>query len=252
MICPYCRNQVPDGLQNCPHCGSPLKITTTQPQEQNINQQQSQQIQSDQVNSNLMQNTNQQPEPTGNVENNLQQPKENIQQNTNKQITNNDVKKNNNFMPIIFLIVIIIGVVIFLNIRKNNETESNNEPTNQIENNEPNINNDNNNNNNNNAETQSGSEKNSQKFEVKFHVLSKEEGGRHTPFFSNYEPDFIISGNKFDGSITLPTGVEMVNPGDDITITVNLKTPTEINIGTEVQMQEGQRIVATGTVTKVY
>ena len=93
----------------------------------------------------------------------------------------------------------------------------------------------------------------SAKFEANVYVLSKEEGGRHTPFFNNYRPQFYFRTTDITGTITLPSGVEMVNPGDkDVKMTVELISNVAMEVGTEFSIREGGRTVGKGTVTKVY
>lgn len=89
------------------------------------------------------------------------------------------------------------------------------------------------------------------KFESKVYVLTKEEGGRHTPFFSNYRPQFYFRTTDVTGVIELPEGVEMVMPGDNTTMTVELIHPIAIEDGTKFSIREGGRTVGSGVVTKV-
>ena len=89
------------------------------------------------------------------------------------------------------------------------------------------------------------------KFEGEIYVLSKEEGGRHTPFFNNYRPQFYVSTTDVTGSITLPAGTEMVMPGDNVKITVELITPIALELGTKFAIREGGRTVGAGVVTKI-
>ena len=88
-------------------------------------------------------------------------------------------------------------------------------------------------------------------FEAEVYVLSKEEGGRHTPFFANYRPQFYFRTTDVTGVITLPEGVEMVMPGDNITITVELIHPIAIEQGTKFSIREGGRTVGAGVVSKI-
>jgi len=88
-------------------------------------------------------------------------------------------------------------------------------------------------------------------FEAQVYVLSKEEGGRHTPFFANYRPQFYFRTTDVTGVITLPAGVEMVMPGDDVTITVELIHPIAIEQGTKFSIREGGRTVGAGVVSKI-
>ena len=89
------------------------------------------------------------------------------------------------------------------------------------------------------------------KFEAEVYVLSKEEGGRHTPFFSNYRPQFYFRTTDVTGVIELPAGTEMVMPGDNTTMTVELIHPIAIENGTKFSIREGGRTVGSGVVTKV-
>ncbi len=88
-------------------------------------------------------------------------------------------------------------------------------------------------------------------FEAQVYVLSKEEGGRHTPFFKGYKPQFYIRTTDVTGDITLPAGVEMVMPGDDITMNVVLGTPVALEDGTRFAIREGGRTVGAGVITKI-
>ncbi len=89
------------------------------------------------------------------------------------------------------------------------------------------------------------------KFKAEVYVLSKEEGGRHTPFFSNYRPQFYFRTTDVTGVIELPAGVEMVMPGDNVSITVELITKIAIENGTEFSIREGGRTVGAGKVTEI-
>ncbi|MGX7349662.1 elongation factor Tu [Dolosicoccus paucivorans] len=89
------------------------------------------------------------------------------------------------------------------------------------------------------------------KFEAEIYVLSKEEGGRHTPFFGNYRPQFYFRTTDVTGVINLPEGTEMVMPGDNVTITVELIHPVAIEDGTNFSIREGGRTVGAGVVTKI-
>jgi elongation factor Tu len=89
------------------------------------------------------------------------------------------------------------------------------------------------------------------KFEAEVYVLSKEEGGRHTPFFANYRPQFYFRTTDVTGVIELPQGTEMVMPGDNVTITVELIHPIAIEQGTKFSIREGGRTVGAGSVSKV-
>ena len=88
-------------------------------------------------------------------------------------------------------------------------------------------------------------------FKAEVYVLSKEEGGRHTPFFSNYRPQFYFRTTDVTGVITLPEGVEMVMPGDNVSMDVELIHPIAIEKGTKFSIREGGRTVGAGTVTKI-
>ena len=89
------------------------------------------------------------------------------------------------------------------------------------------------------------------KFEAEVYVLSKEEGGRHTPFFANYRPQFYFRTTDVTGVISLPAGVEMVMPGDNVTMTVELIHPIAIEQGTKFSIREGGRTVGAGSVSKI-
>ncbi|GAA7760414.1 elongation factor Tu [Helicobacter pylori] len=89
------------------------------------------------------------------------------------------------------------------------------------------------------------------KFEGEIYVLSKEEGGRHTPFFTNYRPQFYVRTTDVTGSITLPEGVEMVMPGDNVKITVELINPVALELGTKFAIREGGRTVGAGVVSNI-
>jgi elongation factor Tu len=89
------------------------------------------------------------------------------------------------------------------------------------------------------------------KVQAEIYVLKKEEGGRHTPFHNKYRPQFYLRTLDVTGEITLPEGVEMVMPGDNVTITVDLITPVAINVGLRFAIREGGRTVGAGQVTKI-
>ncbi len=89
------------------------------------------------------------------------------------------------------------------------------------------------------------------KFEAQVYVLSKEEGGRHTPFFKGYKPQFYIRTTDVTGSIELPAGVEMVMPGDDINMVVELGAPIAMDEGSRFTIREGGRTVGAGVVAKI-
>ncbi len=87
--------------------------------------------------------------------------------------------------------------------------------------------------------------------EAEVYVLSREEGGRHTPFFSGYKPQFYIRTSDITGEITLPEGVEMVMPGDNVTMTVNLITPIALEERQRFAIREGGRTVGSGVITRL-
>jgi elongation factor Tu len=89
------------------------------------------------------------------------------------------------------------------------------------------------------------------KIEAEIYVLKKEEGGRHTPFHNKYRPQFYVRTLDITGEITLPEGTEMVMPGDNVTITVDLIYPVAINVGLRFAIREGGRTVGAGAVTKI-
>ncbi len=89
------------------------------------------------------------------------------------------------------------------------------------------------------------------KFEAEVYVLTKEEGGRHTPFFKGYRPQFYVRTTDVTGDITLPEGVEMVMPGDNITIEVHLIQPVAMEEHMRFAIREGGRTVGAGTVSKI-
>jgi elongation factor Tu len=89
------------------------------------------------------------------------------------------------------------------------------------------------------------------KFEAEVYVLSKEEGGRHTPFFNGYRPQFYFRTTDVTGSVDLPSGVEMVMPGDNIRVTATLISPIAMEEGLRFAIREGGRTVGAGVVTKV-
>ncbi|MCB0516602.1 MAG: elongation factor Tu, partial [Bacteroidetes bacterium] len=96
-----------------------------------------------------------------------------------------------------------------------------------------------------------GSIKPHKSFKAEVYVLSKEEGGRHTPFFNKYRPQFYFRTTDVTGEIVLPEGVEMVMPGDNITITVELIYPIAMEKGLRFAIREGGRTVGAGQVTEV-
>lgn len=89
------------------------------------------------------------------------------------------------------------------------------------------------------------------KFKGEVYVLSKEEGGRHTPFFNNYRPQFYFHTTDVTGVIELPAGTEMVMPGDNVTIDVTLIAPIAVEMGTKFSIREGGRTVGAGVVTEI-
>ena len=96
-----------------------------------------------------------------------------------------------------------------------------------------------------------GSIKPHTKFSAEVYVLTKEEGGRHTPFFSNYRPQFYFRTTDVTGVIKLPEGVEMVMPGDNVTIECELITPIAMEEGLRFAIREGGRTVGAGVVAKI-
>ena len=89
------------------------------------------------------------------------------------------------------------------------------------------------------------------KFKGEVYILSKDEGGRHTPFFNNYRPQFYIRTTDVTGSLTLPEGVEMVMPGDNTSVSVELVTPVALEKGARFAIREGGRTVGAGTITEI-
>ncbi|MBD3840766.1 MAG: elongation factor Tu [Campylobacterales bacterium] len=89
------------------------------------------------------------------------------------------------------------------------------------------------------------------KFKCEVYILSKEEGGRHTPFFSGYRPQFYVRTTDVTGSVTLPDGVEMVMPGDNVEMTVELVAPIAMEKGTKFAIREGGRTVGAGVVSEI-
>ena len=89
------------------------------------------------------------------------------------------------------------------------------------------------------------------KFKAEVYILKKEEGGRHTPFHNNYRPQFYVRTTDVTGNIGLPDGVEMVMPGDNLTITVDLIQPIALNVGLQFAIREGGRTVGAGQVTEI-
>lgn len=89
------------------------------------------------------------------------------------------------------------------------------------------------------------------KFKGEVYILTKEEGGRHTPFFNNYRPQFYFRTTDVTGSIELPAGTEMVMPGDNVTIDVELIHPIAVEQGTTFSIREGGRTVGSGIVSEI-
>jgi elongation factor Tu len=89
------------------------------------------------------------------------------------------------------------------------------------------------------------------KFESKVYVLTREEGGRHTPFFPGYRPQFYIRTMDVTGTVSLPEGVEMVMPGDNVNLTVELIVPVALEVGSRFAIREGGRTVGAGVITKI-
>jgi elongation factor Tu len=88
-------------------------------------------------------------------------------------------------------------------------------------------------------------------FKAEVYILKKEEGGRHTPFHNNYRPQFYVRTTDVTGNIKLPEGVEMVMPGDNLTIEVELIQPIALNVGLRFAIREGGRTVGAGQVTEI-
>ena len=96
-----------------------------------------------------------------------------------------------------------------------------------------------------------GSVKPHANFKAEVYILKKEEGGRHTPFHNNYRPQFYVRTTDVTGVITLPEGVEMVMPGDNLTINVSLLSPIAMSVGLRFAIREGGRTVGAGQVTEI-
>jgi elongation factor Tu len=96
-----------------------------------------------------------------------------------------------------------------------------------------------------------GSVKPHTKFKAEIYVLSKEEGGRHTPFFNKYRPQFYFRTTDVTGEIKLPDGTEMVMPGDNVSITVELINAVAMEKGLKFAIREGGRTVGAGQVTEI-
>ena len=88
-------------------------------------------------------------------------------------------------------------------------------------------------------------------YEAQVYILSKDEGGRHTPFFNNYRPQFYFRTTDVTGVVTLPEGTEMVMPGDNTEMTVQLIQPIAMEDGLKFAIREGGRTVGAGRVTKI-
>ena len=96
-----------------------------------------------------------------------------------------------------------------------------------------------------------GSVKPHTKFKAEAYILTKEEGGRHTPFFSNYRPQFYFRTTDVTGTVKLPEGTEMVMPGDNITMEIELITPIAMDEGLRFAIREGGRTVGAGVVASI-
>ena len=96
-----------------------------------------------------------------------------------------------------------------------------------------------------------GSIKPHRKFKAEAYVLNKDEGGRHTPFFKNYRPQFYFRTTDVTGTIELPAGTEMVMPGDNVAMTVELLTPIAMDKGLRFAIREGGRTVGAGVVSEI-
>ena len=90
------------------------------------------------------------------------------------------------------------------------------------------------------------------KFDAEVYILGKDEGGRHTPFFSGYRPQFYFRTTDVTGGVTLPEGVEMVMPGDNVKMTIELMSPIAMEEQLRFAIREGGKTVGAGTVTKVH
>ena len=96
-----------------------------------------------------------------------------------------------------------------------------------------------------------GSIKPHTKFTGEVYILSKEEGGRHTPFFNGYRPQFFFRTTDVTGTAQLPQGVEMVMPGDNVNLEINLITPIAMEKGLRFAIREGGRTVGAGTIVEI-
>ena len=90
-----------------------------------------------------------------------------------------------------------------------------------------------------------------QQFKAQVYALTKEEGGRHTPFFKNYKPQFYFRTTDVTGGVELPAGTDMVMPGDNVELIVNLINPVAVEAGTKFSIREGGRTVGAGSVTEI-
>jgi elongation factor Tu len=88
-------------------------------------------------------------------------------------------------------------------------------------------------------------------FQAEAYILTKEEGGRHTPFFNNYRPQFYFRTTDVTGTVKLPAGTEMVMPGDNISMEIELIAPIAMDEGLRFAIREGGRTVGAGVVTKI-
>jgi len=88
-------------------------------------------------------------------------------------------------------------------------------------------------------------------FKAEVYVLSKEEGGRHTPFFTNYRPQFYFRTTDVTGTVTLPQGVEMVMPGDNVSVAIKVIAPVAMEKGQRFAIREGGRTIGAGRVAEV-
>ena len=96
-----------------------------------------------------------------------------------------------------------------------------------------------------------GSVKPHAKFKAEVYILKKEEGGRHTPFHNNYRPQFYVRTTDVTGTVDLPEGTEMVMPGDNVQMLVNLHAPIAMDDGLRFAIREGGRTVGAGVVAKI-
>jgi len=96
-----------------------------------------------------------------------------------------------------------------------------------------------------------GSVKPHSKFKCEVYVLGKDEGGRHTPFFNGYRPQFYFRTTDVTGDVSLPSGVEMVMPGDNVSLEVSLINPIAMEKGLRFAIREGGRTVGAGQVTEI-